>query len=93
MAVKVREKEKDREFSFAIKEHIGVISTYQSGWTKEVNVVQWNGGADKLDIRDWDGEHEHMSRGITLYEEEAKTLMDLLTSYFKGDDCQSYCEE
>ena len=25
-----------------------------SGWTKEANIVCWNGGSPKLDIREWD---------------------------------------
>lgn len=62
------------EVSFEIIEHIGIISTKRDGWTKEVNVVSWNGSPPKIDIRDWGENHEKMSRGITLVEEEAKNL-------------------
>lgn len=68
----------DREISFDIVEHIGVISSYSTGWSKELNLVRWNGGAVKYDIRDWDPAHEHMSRGVTLHEKEMRLLMDLL---------------
>ena len=71
------EKERD-EVTYEVIEHVGVIATYPSGWTKELNVVAWNGGAEKYDLRDWDAKHEHMSRGITLHKEEAKILCELL---------------
>ena len=69
-----------REVTFEIKEHIGVISENNKGWTKEVNLVSWNGGEAKYDIREWDPEHVKMSRGVTLNEEQATALRDILTS-------------
>lgn len=68
----------DREVRFEILEQIGVISTHSTGWNKELNVVSWNGGQPKYDIRDWDPDHEHMSRGITLSEKEMRAITDLL---------------
>jgi len=63
---------------YEIKRHIGVIAEYPNGWTKELNIVAWNGGVDKYDIRDWDATHEHMSRGVTLHKDEARKLLELL---------------
>lgn len=74
------------DFSFEIKEHIGVIGTYPTGWKKEINLVEWNGNPAKLDIRDWDPRHEHMSRGITLRREEAAVLVGLLNKYLDEED-------
>ncbi len=74
---------KGDEFTFEIKEHIGVLGAYPTGWRKELNLVEWNGNNAKLDIRDWDPKHEHMSRGITLHQEEAKVLMEVMQKYFK----------
>lgn len=68
------------EITFEIVEHIGVIANNPSGWTKELNMVSWNGGPAKYDLRDWDGTHEHMSRGITLHTEEAKKLGEILST-------------
>ncbi|NLD19156.1 MAG: hypothetical protein GX663_02775 [Clostridiales bacterium] len=68
----------DRDVTFEITEAIGVIAEYPTGWSKEINLVAWNGGAPKYDIRDWDPDHEHMSRGITLKEEELNQLLSLL---------------
>ena len=66
------------EFQYEITEEIGVLSESKSGWRKEVNLVSWNGGAPKLDIRDWAPDHEKMGKGITLSTEEARKLSDLL---------------
>lgn len=66
------------EVSFDIIEEIGVLSTYSTGWTKEINLVSWNGGAARYDIRDWDPRHERMSRGVTLQEKEMRALIDSL---------------
>ena len=73
----VNEKERDG-VTFEFVEHIGVVSIYPTGWKKELNMVAWNGGSPKYDIRDWDPEHEHMSRGITLHKDEAQKLLELL---------------
>lgn len=62
------------DFRFEIVEHIAVLGKRDNGWTKEVNIVEWNGGAAKVDVRDWDPEHIRMSRGVTLFDEEARKL-------------------
>ncbi|WP_446898919.1 YdbC family protein [Clostridium sp. LBM24168] len=54
------------------------ISQGLRGWEKEVNVMRWNGRKAKVDIRDWDGKHEKMGKGITLDREEILKLRDLL---------------
>ena len=69
------------EFTFEIVEHIGVLDVYdnrEEKWTKEVNLVAWNGGKPKIDIRDWNSSHDRMSRGITLTEEQADKLIKSL---------------
>ena len=68
----------DRDVTFEIIEEIGIISTQDTGWTKEINLVRWNGGMAKYDIRDCDPYHEKMSRGITLKEEEMRRILDLM---------------
>lgn len=66
------------EFNFEIKEELGVLSESAKGWTKEVNLISWNGAPPKYDIRDWAPGHEKMGKGITLTEEEAETLFRIL---------------
>lgn len=72
----------NQEVTFNIMEHIGVLEERKDGWTKEVNIVAWNEGMPKFDIRDWDPSHERMSRGITLMEDTAEKLMFALQDYF-----------
>ncbi len=66
------------DIKFEIKKSIGVISESAKGWTKELNLVSWNGAAPKYDIRDWDPEHEKMGKGVTLTEEEMMKLKELI---------------
>lgn len=70
--------------TFAITENIAVIGNGTKGWQKEVNMVSWNGGEAKLDIRDWAPDHSKMGKGIVLTEDEARKLADSLTAYFGG---------
>jgi hypothetical protein len=72
--------------TFDIKEHLGVIRKNDSGWTKELNIVSWNGGQPKYDIRDWDSDHNRMGKGITLTEEEIEKITELYRSYKTLED-------
>lgn len=66
------------DIKFNIMEQYGILSTSRSGWTKELNLVSWNDGVPKLDLREWGPDHTKMGKGITLTEEEAATLIKLL---------------
>ena len=68
----------NREITFSIVEHIGVLAAHSTGWKKELNLVSWNDAGPKYDIRDWSPDHEHMSRGVTLHEKEMKAVVELL---------------
>lgn len=70
----------ERNITFEIREHIGVITRYESGWNKELNIISWNGGTAKYDLRDWDPHHERMKRGITLFDTELRKLIELYFS-------------
>lgn len=52
-------------------------NAYETGWSKELNIVSWNGGQPKVDIRDWDENHERMSRGVTLTKDEFRKMIEL----------------
>lgn len=81
-----------KKFTVEIKEHLGIIfSTIRrrsesDAWTKEVNLVSWNGNPAKIDIRDWTEDHERCGKGITLTESEAREVMEILQKYFEGKD-------
>lgn len=68
------------EIKFEIVKHIGVLSEGNNGWKKELNLVSWNDRAPKYDIRDWDGNHEKMGKGITLSEDEIQNLVNLMNN-------------
>ena len=68
------------DVKFEIKEELGTISKSTKGWTKEVNLISWNGAAPKYDIRDWAPNHEKMGKGITLTAEETRELYKILST-------------
>jgi len=67
------------DIKFEIKEELGVLSESAKGWTKELNLVSWNGAPPKYDLRDWAPDHEKMGKGITLSLDEIQSLSNLLT--------------
>ena len=62
------------EIKFEIVKTIGVLATNKSGWNREANIVKWNDGKPKLDIRDWGPDHQKVGKGISLDFEEYSTL-------------------
>lgn len=78
---------RNNDVTFEIMEHIGVIDEVggrDEKWTKEINVVAWNGGKPKIDVRDWNESHERMSRGITLTEEQAMKMTKALVDRYRS---------
>ena len=67
------------DFNFRILRTLGTMSQSSTGWAKEINLVSWNGNKAKFDIRDWNGDHSKMTRGVRLTSFEAKKLRDFLT--------------
>lgn len=55
----------------------------------ELNRVKWFGNPEKLDIRGWSDDHEKMTKGISLTEEEfikiAQTGLKKLGGYEDAD--------
>ena len=66
------------EISFEIVEHICVLSTGSKGWTKELNLISWNGREPKYDLREWSPEHDKMGKGLTLSKDELDALKGIL---------------
>lgn len=66
------------DIKFEIKEELGVLSESVKGWTKELNLISWNGAEAKYDLRDWSPNHEKMGKGITLTADEVQELYKLL---------------
>lgn len=67
------------DIKYEIKETYGELSSSEKGWTKELNLISWNGAAARFDICDWAPEYEKMGKGVTLTEGELATLKDALS--------------
>lgn len=66
------------DIKFELIESLGVLSEGTKGWQKEINLVSWNGRKAKIDIRDWDQDHNRMGKGVTLTKEELIKLKEIL---------------
>ena len=73
------------EIQFDVVKHIGVVSEGKGGWKKELNMVSWNGRAAKLDLRDWAPDRKKMGKGVTLTQDEAVKLAELLAEAVKSE--------
>ena len=60
---------------------IAVLNDSDAGYTKELNLVSWNGREPKIDLRTWSPEGIAL-KGLTLTEEEAKELYKALGDAF-----------
>ena len=58
-----------------IIKHFATIGK-RGSWTIEVNKVQYEGREVQYDIRRWNPDHTHMGKGITLFEDEFKRLLN-----------------
>ncbi|MBT2757874.1 hypothetical protein J7E71_18475 [Mesobacillus foraminis] len=68
------------EIKFEITKRIAVLSESSKGWTKELNLISWNGREPRFDIREWDPNHEKMGKGVTLSKVEMVKLKEALRS-------------
>lgn len=64
-----------------IVEHVADLEEYSNGWLRELNIVSWNSGPPKWDIRQWSPDHSRMSRGITMTNEEMDILVKAYTEH------------
>lgn len=67
-----------KEIENKIVKEIAVLSKSESGYTKEINLVSWNGAEPKYDIRSWSPKREKCGKGITLTETETEKLLAAL---------------
>ena len=76
-----------KEFSYEIIEEIGQVGKpTASGWSTRLNLISWNGGSPKLDIRSWNEDMSRMGKGVSFSKEDAKDLVILLNSYLGMDE-------
>ena len=70
------------DISCQIVKHVAVLSTSESGYTKELNLVSWNGAEPKVDLRTWSPGHERSLKGLTMTVSEAEQLHKALNKMF-----------
>ena len=75
----------EKNVTCEIVRSIAVLSENERGYTKEINLVSWNGADPKFDIRNWHPGREKSGKGITLTEEETIARMEALKEVFSAD--------
>lgn len=75
-----------REIQYEIVKEIAVLSTGDSGYTKEINLISWNGKEPKYDIRSFSPNREKCGKGITLNADEAAALLKALKKELNSED-------
>ena len=75
-----------REIQYEIVKEIAVLSTGDSGYTKEINLISWNGKEPKYDIRSFSPNREKCGKGITLNADEAAALHKALQKELNSED-------
>lgn len=67
--------------NYVIKRRITVLSENQkTGWTKELNLISWNGAPAKYDLREFSPDRKKLSKGITLTKDEMERIKDVILS-------------
>ena len=75
-----------REIQYEIVKEIAVLSTGDSGYTKEINLISWNGKEPKYDIRSFSPNREKCGKAITLNADEAAALLKALQKELNSED-------
>lgn len=68
-----------KDITFEIKQKIVVLSENDNGYSKQINIISWNGGKPQLDIRMWRVQQDGTQRplkGIPLSADETKGLIE-----------------
>ena len=75
-----------REIQCEIVKEIAVLSMSDSGYTKEINLISWNGKEPKYDIRSFSPDREKCGKGITLTADGAAVLLKALQEELNSGD-------
>ena len=75
-----------REIQYEIVKEIAVLSTGDSGYTKEINLISWNGKEPKHHFRSFCPNREKCGKGITLNADEAAALLKVLQKELNSED-------
>ena len=75
-----------KAIQYEIVKEIAVLSTSESGYTKEINLISWNGKEPKYGIRSFSPNREKCGKGITLTADEAAALLKALQKKINSGD-------
>ena len=75
-----------KEIQYEIVKEVAVLSASDSGYTKEINFISWNGNEPKYDIRSFSLNREKCGKGITLTVDEAAALLKALQKELNSGD-------
>lgn len=73
----------EKSITCEIVKPIAVLSENERGFTKEINLISWNGADPKYDIRNWHPGREKSGKGITLSRSELQNLVKALEIEFE----------
>lgn len=66
------------EIKYEIVERIAILGERPRGWERQLNLISWNEGEPKYDIRDWSPDGTRMGKGISLSHDELAILKGIL---------------
>ena len=68
--------------SCEVVKKIGTLDS-DSSMPKELRLISWNGAKPKYDLRGWN--NEKMTKGVTLDEEELRSLFEILREMYEEE--------
>ena len=72
------------DINFEVVEDLGVIGP-RGSWNLHLARVSWNGRKPKLELRTWDENMETPGKGVTISDDEAELLMNMLKKEFEEE--------
>ena len=75
-----------KEIQYEIVKEIAVLFMSDSGYTKEINLISWNGKEPKYDIRSFSPNRVKCGKGITLTADESVVLLKALQKELNSGD-------
>ena len=72
----------EKKYRVDWKEIEEIVELYRSqgGWTKELNLVSWNGDQPKYDVRWWNDDKTRLGKGFTFTKDELEIMYDTLST-------------
>lgn len=81
-----RIKDMSKEFKYELIKHYETLGSTKNGmYTTEVNLISFNGGVPKVDIRMWDRENDKMLKGVCFFKDQIPKLIEVLQKVMEDD--------